>query len=82
MHVTYIGTHDAVEIPDLGVIVVRGHAFEVEGDVAGRAPALEGDEPDLGEGLLAQHENFREATKAEIKAAQAAPAVPAPAIEE
>jgi hypothetical protein len=82
VHVTYIGTHDEVEIPVLGLFVARGQAFEVSDEDAGRPPVLDGDEPDLGEGLLSQVDNFREATKAEIKAAQAAPAVPAPAIEE
>jgi hypothetical protein len=59
---TYIGPHDEVEIADVGV-VRRGQSIDVPDDLAGRPPVQlddgdDGDEIDLGEGLLAQPDNW------------------------
>ncbi len=66
--IVYVGAHDAVEIPECGVIAVCGEPVAVPLELAGRAP---NDEPQLladgtpnedydpGEGLLAQIDNWR-----------------------
>lgn len=51
----YVGPHDEVEIPSLGVVVKRGDTVDVSAEAAGRAP----DGDDLGEGLLAQPDNWQ-----------------------
>lgn len=54
--VRYVGPHDVVSLPVLGVDVPRGEVIKVTPAVAGRAPG--GDDDDLGEGLLAQPDNW------------------------
>ena len=61
-HLTYIGSHDEVEIPDARAIVARGQAFAVA-------------DPDLAASLLEQVDNFRKATGPEVKAADKAASV-------
>jgi len=81
MKLVYTGPFEAVEIPTgtSDVIATSGAVVDVDDAVAGRAPkGTPGEDGyDAGEGLLAQADNFRAATPAEIRAADKAAATDA-----
>lgn len=58
--VQYVGPHEEVHVPSVGVDVARGAVISVSVEVAGMPPS--GDEP--GSGLLAQSRNWQRAADA------------------
>lgn len=64
MKFTYIGPFDEVEVPALGRNVKQGETVDAPAAIAGRAPSTIQDDDgndvtDLGEGLLAQPDNWQ-----------------------
>lgn len=70
--ISYTGPFDAVEVPALGRDVKNGETVDAPAAVAGRAPTVTKDESgndvvDLGDGLLAQSDNWQPAPPARRK---------------
>lgn len=64
MELKYVGPSEEVNVPSLGVNVKQGETIEVSAAVAGRAYSEKRGKDgetvvDLGEGLLAQHDNWQ-----------------------